>query len=149
MVSEIVVLDSGPLGWLCHPKNPPNAAACRRWAKRLRESGRRIILPEIIDYEIRRDLIRNNAVMAIAALNNLGRQFEYLPLNTAMFRLASEIWAHMRALGRPAAGSQHLDIDVILIAQATSQFPDDFIIATTNVRHFIPLVNAELWENIQ
>jgi hypothetical protein len=46
-MSDAIVLDATPLGMLCHPRNPPHAAACRQWLGRLVAAGRHVIVPEI------------------------------------------------------------------------------------------------------
>lgn len=148
-MSDAIVLDSSPLALLCHPKNSLRASECRRWAERQHRLGRRVIVPEISDYEIRREFIRRSGGRSLALLDRLGERFEYLPLSTAIMRRAAELWAHLRTLGRPSASTKKLDADVLLMAQAMSLLPGNFIIATANVRHFMPLVRAELWENIQ
>jgi hypothetical protein len=42
-MSAAVVLDSTPLGILCHPRNPPQVMACRQWVNDLLKAGRRVI----------------------------------------------------------------------------------------------------------
>ncbi len=54
-MSDAVVLDATPLGILCHPRNPPQVAACRQWVDDLLIAGRRVLVPEIADYEVRRE----------------------------------------------------------------------------------------------
>ena len=83
---SVVVLDTSPLGILANPRNPPHVIACRQWVARLQVAGWRLILPEIADYEVRRELIHRNSINGLANLDWLGRQFEYLPLNTAAMR---------------------------------------------------------------
>ena len=82
-MSDAVVLDSTPLGILCHPRNPPPVMACRQWIDDLLAANRRVILPEIADYEVRRELIRRNSRIALA---NLDLRLEYVPLTTAAIR---------------------------------------------------------------
>jgi hypothetical protein len=66
MVSAAVVLNSTPLGILCNPRTAPHVLACRQWLADLLAAGRRVIVPEIIDYEIRRELIRLGSIVALA-----------------------------------------------------------------------------------
>lgn len=60
-MSAAIVLDAGPLGILCHPQNPPAALACRLWVDDLLAKGRRVVVPEIADYEVRRELLLRNS----------------------------------------------------------------------------------------
>jgi predicted nucleic acid-binding protein len=146
-MSDAVVLDATPLGILCHPRNPPHVMACRQWANAFVLAGRRVLVPEIADYEVRRELIRNNSSIALSNLDQLGTQLEYLPLTTAAMRLAAQLWAQARSAGQPTAPDPSIDADVILAAQAiTLNAP--VIVATGNPAHLRRFVAAELWSNI-
>jgi hypothetical protein len=106
-----------------------------------------VILPEIADYEVRRELIRIQSNYALANLDALGFRLEYLPLSTYMMRLAAAFWAHARKAGQPTASDPALDGDVILAAQAQS-LAANVLVATTNPGHLVRFVPAELWTNI-
>jgi predicted nucleic acid-binding protein len=110
------------------------------------------VVPEIVDYEIRRELHRANLTPAISALDafNAAEPGRLLTLNSADLRLAAELWARARNQGIPTADRFALDIDVILSAQALSLGlpPSDLVVATGNVRHLSRFVPAEEWQNI-
>ena len=146
-MKDTVVLDSTPLGVLCHPRNPPHAMACRQWVESLLLAGRRVVVPEIADYEVRRELIRINSLVALTNLDQLATQLEYLPLTTAAMRLAAELWAQARSAGQPTAPDPAIDADVILAAQAT-MLKTAVVVATGNPAHLNRFVPAELWSNI-
>jgi hypothetical protein len=57
-VSAAVLLDAGPLGLLAHTRTPQTVVACRQWVQALTAAGRRVIVPEIADFEVRRELLR-------------------------------------------------------------------------------------------
>jgi len=142
-----VVLDSGPLSLLCHPRNPPHAAACRQWLAALRAAGRRVIIPELADYEVRREFIRRNSRRALSILDQWNTQLEYLPISTMAMRIAADLWAQVRNAGVPTAGPGALDGDVILAAQATA-LNVTIVVATENPGHLARFVPAELWSNV-
>jgi predicted nucleic acid-binding protein len=146
-VSVAVVLDSTPLGILCHPRSPPHVAACRQWLADLCTAGRRVIVAEIADYEVRRELIRMSGFVALANLDGYGLQLEYLPITTAAMRRAAELWAQARNLGVPTAPDPALDGDVIVAAQALT-LNVSVIVATGNPGHLSRFVPADLWSNI-
>jgi predicted nucleic acid-binding protein len=146
-VSAVVVLDASPLGILFHPRNPPPVAACRQWLVNLSAAGRRVVLPEIADYEVRRELIRLSSRNALINLDQLGTQLEYLPLSTTAMRLAAELWAQARGAGRPTAPDPALDADVILAAQAITM-NTAVVVASANPNHIKRFVAAELWSSI-
>ena len=145
---KVVVLDSGPLGLLTNPNNTRKAAACRQCAADLRAAGHRLVVPEVIDYELRRELVLNAAVAGIAALDAYAAQYGYSALDTRTPRRAAEVWAQARQVGRPTAGNQNIDIDMILVAQAEALADPNTVIATTNLSHLRPFFPAELWWNI-
>lgn len=142
-----VVLDTTPLGILCHPRNPPHVAAGRQWLADLLVAGRRVIVPEVADFEVRRELIRRNSRRALINLDQLHRQLEYLPITTTAMRIAADLWARARNAGVPTAGPGALDGDVILAAQATA-LNVAFVVATENPGHLSRFVPAELWSNV-
>ena len=147
-MSAIVFLDASPLGLLSNPNHPPQVIACRNWAASLQAAGRRIIVPEITDYEVRRELIRAKKLRSLRALDRLIAQLEYCPLTTAAMRQAAEFWASIRQSGLPTAASGDLDADVILAAQAFTLGDPNIVVATTNIGHLARLVPADLWSNI-
>jgi predicted nucleic acid-binding protein len=142
-----VVLDATPLGLLTHPRNPPHVASCRKWLGDLIAAGHRVILPEIVDVEVRRELIRQNSRNAINNLDQLCNQLEYLPITTLAMRMAANLWAQSRTAGLPTAGGRALDCDVVLAAQAQS-LNTSIVVATGNPAHLSRFVPAELWSNI-
>ena len=106
------------------------------------------MVPEIADYEVRRELIRAHKYSGIARLDGLIAQVAYLAITTAAMRVAAEYWAQARRRGRPAAADAALDGDVIIAAQATALNLAKVIVATSNPRHLSPFVEADLWFNI-
>ncbi len=147
-MSRVVFLDSGPAGEICGPEWRPATQAAQRWLAGLFHAGVRVILPEIIDYEVRRDLIRRGAGKQLGLLDILGLTAEYLPITTDAMRRAAELWAHARQTGQPTAGDDTIDADMILIGQAQSLQLPDSIIATTNVRHLARFFPADIWSAI-
>jgi len=150
-MSRIIVLDSGPLGLLANPRLTPLTQRAGIWFNRLQAGGDEIIIPEIADYEVRRDLIRIEAAPSLIRLDELHNQATYAALTTAAMRKAADLWARVRQQGRITADPHVLDGDVILAAQAS--FLGDpatpVIIATTNVKHLILFADARLWQDIE
>lgn len=144
----VVLIDSGPLGFLTNPNQTRKASACRKWAADLKAAGHRIIIPEITDYEIRRELSLIGSVLSLGLLDALHAQFEFLPLDSPTLRLAAALWADARRTGQPTAGDKNIDIDMILVAQARSLGVPDAVIATENLRHLRHFAAVDLWTNI-
>jgi predicted nucleic acid-binding protein len=147
-VSPIVFLDSSPIGLITNPKLSSESTACTDWFRTLVTSGVRVIIPEIADYEVRRELLRANKLRGLRRLDNLATLIEYLPITTLAMRQASIFWAQARQQGQPTASDKTIDGDMILAAQAVTFSDSDFIIATTNVGHLSRFIQADLWRNI-
>ena len=147
-MSRVVFLDAGPIGLVTNPKLSPESTLCTRWLQTLITSNIRVIIPEIADYEVRRELLRANKVRGIARLDELANLVEYLPITTAAMRQAAMFWAQARQQGQPTASDKTIDSDMILAAQATTLDVVDVVIATTNVGHLSRFAPADLWQNI-
>lgn len=95
-----------------------------------------IRVPEIADYELRRELLRQGKQRSIDRLNKLS-QICLIPLTPEPMRKAAELWAWVRNQGKPTASNESLDGDVILAAQAILQLKsfDQVIVVTTNLKH--------------
>lgn len=152
---SIVLLDAGPLGLVTNPKGSPAARVCNLWLEELLRAGARVFIPEIADYEVRRELIRANKPRGVRRLYELSQTLLYVPISTPIMRRAAVFWAQARQQGRPTADSAALDADVILAATAwylmASQErieEQQVIVATTNVRHIGRFVDARRWEEI-
>jgi predicted nucleic acid-binding protein len=151
-MNRIIVLDSGPLGLLVHRRGVKPAEECRDWLRGHLAAGRTFIVPAIVHYELRRELVRlgrTNAVRSLDAFVEMPPD-RYLPLTQEGLILASELWANARRRGTPTADPHALDVDVILAAQVLSSgLPiSDLVVATANVAHLGQFVPAEQWDHI-
>jgi predicted nucleic acid-binding protein len=152
MMFSVVVLDTSPLGQATNPKETPENVACAQWVQSLLDDGVRVIVPEIADYEVRRELIRCNKTKGLERLERFvaSRGEDYLPLTTAVMRQAAALWAQARQEGKQTAADAALDGDMILVAQAQSlNVPEsEIIIATANVSDIIRFFPAAQWRDI-
>ena len=146
----IVLLDAGPLGMITNPKSSPENEACKNWLAALAYRGAEIVIPEIVDYEVRRELIRADKQRGLARLDALKGILRYAPITTQAMLQAAEFWAAARKVGRQSADDTSLDADVILASQAETLLRegDEAVIATTNVRHLSLFATARLWQEI-
>jgi predicted nucleic acid-binding protein len=149
-MSLIVLLDSGPLGMVTNPRASFANAKCNQWLEGLLIKGIQVAVPEIADYEVRRELLRANKILGLTRLNAVKAQLDYLPLTTDIMLQAAQFWAQARQMGKPTANDAALDGDVILAAQSYSLsiLGYNAVIATTNVRHLSLFVKAEQWDAI-
>ena len=144
-------MDAGPLGMVSNPRSNPEAEECKTWLASLVQNGLEVVIPEIADYEVRRELLRANRDKGLARLNALKAMLGYAPITTAAMLKAAEFWAVARAMGRPSADDAALDADVILAAQAAvlAQGETQPVIATTNVRHLGIFADARDWRDVR
>ena len=152
-MTRTVILDSGVLGLITKPnKKTKEDRSITQWTIDLLQSGNRLLVPAIADYEIRRELVRIGSTRGISALDAWNAELpdRFLTLTNADLRLACVLWAQARNAGTPTADPKALDADVLIAAQALDLRlrPLSYIVATTNVGHLSLFVPAELWENI-
>jgi predicted nucleic acid-binding protein len=146
------------LGLLANPKATPQTEQARIWLHTQMNGGACIVIPDIVDYEVRRELIRGGKTRSLQRLNALHANLCSIAIDSAQLREAGELWAQSRNLGRPTASPDALDGDMILIAQARAaalQFADlnrvaprITIIATANVAHLALFADAREWQTI-
>jgi predicted nucleic acid-binding protein len=141
----LIALDSGPLGQLAHP-DPNRYPALSRWFDSHGAAGTVFLLPEIADFEVRRNLILEQHERSLLRLDNLTNRARYVPLDTDAIRLAARYWAQSRRTGRSVGDPKELNADVILAAQATLA---KAIIATDNIGHLAQFVEARPWATIK
>lgn len=128
-----ILLDTYPLSKVTHPRIEP---IVQEWLLSMRKTGIVIRIPEIADYELRRELLRTNKQRSLERLDSLTKT-GLIPLNTETMQLAAQLWALVRNEGKPTASPDSLDGDVILASQATLQLRnfDEVRILTKNVKH--------------
>ena len=144
-MNDVVLLVAGPLGMISHPRITHEIAT---WLFRLVSSGMKVLIPEIADYEVRRELLRVGSTRGIERLNELKITLGFVPITSEAMRQAATFWTDARRRGRPTAGDESLDADVILSAQAATLADKTVIVASTNPRHISRFVPAEHWQDI-
>ena len=149
---RIVILDAGPAGLVVCSAEVPAAAHCMSWLAGLESSSAEVVLPTIVDFEVRRELLRIGATAKLRALDELGARFDLVDVSAEAFRRAAEFWAIVRRAGRPTADPKALDADTLVagVAATIADPWDDVIVATTNVGHFarFPGIDARPWGDI-
>ncbi|MEA3351756.1 MAG: PIN domain-containing protein [Chloroflexota bacterium] len=140
-MNKIIILDTGPLGRIAHPR--PNIEMVN-WFEKVLKSDVMVIIPEIADYELRRNFILEDLKKSINRLDELKSVFKYLPINTETMLKAAELWAKVRKIGKPTADSKALDGDVILAAQAIQA---NAIVVTENIGHLSLMTSAIRWND--
>jgi predicted nucleic acid-binding protein len=142
MSSRTLMLDTGPLAQLVHPRFDGDFA---QWFAAGVAAEQRFVIPEIADYELRRKLLHKEFKRSLARLDSLAASLTYLAIDTAMMRRAAELWAAARRRGRPTAPPDDLDGDVILAAQAEAI---GAIVVTENLEDLAQFVPSRRWSEI-
>ncbi|HEX5445459.1 MAG TPA: hypothetical protein VFW87_16655, partial [Pirellulales bacterium] len=67
-MADVVLFDAGPLGLASHPRPTPEILV---WMSELFTAGVQLLVPEIADYEVRRELLRANQHRGVKRLDEL------------------------------------------------------------------------------
>jgi len=145
-VAEIVLLDAGPLGMVSHPRPADDVVI---WLARLLAANIQVLVPEIADYEVRRELLRARLNKSVRRLDELRATLGFLPITTQAMLRAAGFWAETRRKGRPTAHELTLDADAILAGKAATISDREVVVATVNTRHIERFVPAEHWKLIE
>lgn len=144
-MARVIVLDTGPAGKIAHPNVDDRV---QQWLAERIAAGDQIALPEIVDYELRRNFLlevrrgKTSFNKSLQRLDELRDTLLFLPLNSGTMLKAAEIWADARIRGKPTADDKALDGDVILAAQALQI---DGTIVTENPGHLALFAKVECW----
>ena len=119
-MSDIIVLDTGVLGMLVHPAETGEPWECKTWLKKVVLRAVLVYVPEIADYELRRELPRMKSSESIRRLDELKTRLRYAPITTEAMLKAAEFWAAARSAGRPTADDKPLDATPFSLRRALS-----------------------------
>lgn len=147
---DLCLLDSGPLGLITNPRVSPDAQRLVAWMMARLAEGARVMVPEVIEYEVRRELVRAGKAKGLSRLDILVAKQGTLPLDGRAWRLAADLWAEARRSGFTTAKDAALDADVILAAVARLAAEDGtrVVVVTGNVGHLARFCNAVNWKNL-
>jgi predicted nucleic acid-binding protein len=126
--------------------HPTRNAQTIAWLENLLQADIPVILPEIVDYEIRRSFLLEGLTRSLVRLDSLCELLIFHPINSAAMRKAAELWAEARRHGQPTADPRELDSDVILASQALQLRAT---VATENIGHLARFVPARNWREIR
>ena len=104
---------------ITNPKSSSENDACKDWLAALVSKGIEVVIPEIADYEVRRELLRAGKDKGLGRLDALKGMLAYAPITTPVMLKAAEFWARARRLGRQSANDVALDADMILAPKPT------------------------------
>ncbi len=144
-MATIYLLDSGPLGLLAHDR-PVRRQPVQHWLTQEMTAGSVFYVSEVADYEVRRELLRLIRAGQLPAsrlnrLDQLAALCNYLPVSTAMWKRAADLWADARQQGMPTASPDSLDADVLIASQALEV---GATVATNNAGHigrWVPVIS--------
>ncbi len=158
----IVILDSNILGLIIAPLSTnfekeegkyKQARECIYWFQNLLSRGAYVTVPDICDYEIRRELIRINSFESLDNLKGLRNVINFQELTFNVLTEAAEIWAIARNSNQPNKSIQNIDVDCIIAAHwrlLKNEYPGrEVIVATENIKDFQSFSDCSSWKNIK
>jgi predicted nucleic acid-binding protein len=151
---KAVFFDSGPLGLITNKKGILEADNCRVWLDNLLQSGVEVCVPEIADYEVRRELIRAGKTTGLRRLDDFLSRITYIGIDSFAMRQAANLWAQSRQSGQPTSDPKSLDGDVILVSQVMLYCQkyhldmSEIKVASTNIRHLNQFIPVAIWSDI-
>ena len=137
------VLDTSILGMVVHPRKHRNVQLWFRGI--IGVLKHEVLYAPLVDYELRRELLRLGSTASLRQLDALRARFPALPLDEATLDVAADLWAQLRRKGLPTAVEEALDVDVILAAQALRA---QATVVTENARHLGRLVTVARWHDL-
>lgn len=141
-----ILLDSGPLGKFVHQKETyqEEISLLNDFAK---TKGISILVPEIIEIELKEELLKRDFVKSISKLNKFKRQDRVIPINDSDRSLSIAIENDLKTQGQQVASTIPSN-DGILVAQAinlrlSGQY-NHVIILTENTKDILALSNQQI-----
>ncbi|MBD1912873.1 MULTISPECIES: nucleic acid-binding protein [unclassified Leptolyngbya] len=136
----------------------PKTKECKQWFEARQDESFLFGIPEICDYECRREYFQNRSIVSIQRLDKLTQRTDrlvYWRLTTGIVHKAAQLWGEARNKGIVLADKKSLDGDVLLIATAINiveETEEKVIIATTDESDLSNFNNRRLvslsWEKI-
>jgi predicted nucleic acid-binding protein len=150
-MTRILLLDTGPLGLITHPKASQESDRCNKWMRFQLIKGTRVLVPGISDYELRREMLLVGNNRGIIKLDALREAIGFAPITVTVMDQAAKFWAQARKMGKPTSSDPALDGDMILSAHAwvISREGHEVLVATTNVKHLGLFCAASLWTDLE
>lgn len=68
------------------------AAFIAHWAAEYIAAGHELYIPDVIDYELRRELLRAKKASSILLLHGLKASLNFLPIHSPTILLAADLW---------------------------------------------------------
>lgn len=150
MIDDLYLLDAGPLGLITNPRESDDARRCKAWIRSALAGQARVMVAEVTDFEVRRELMRAGKGTGLARLDTVVQRQGTLPVDARAWHRAAELWAEARRAGKPTAGGSTLDADVILAAVAQLAAEDGWhvVVVTDNIGHLSRFVDARDWRTL-
>lgn len=150
-MTHLLILDTSVVGAITNPKQTNVIVRdCQIWFRTSLERQSIFVLPEIVDYELRRELLRGKKINGLKQLDELKSVIYYHPIDSEIMLVAAQLWAESRQRGMTTADPRELDGDVILAAQSRQLQAQGYgvTIVTTNVGHLAQFVPASHWQDL-
>ena len=68
-MARLILLDNGPLGLIVRAPGRPHVARCLTWLRAILATGAVVVIPDIANFELRREFLRIRAVGSLRRLD--------------------------------------------------------------------------------
>ena len=109
---------------ITNPGGSTKSEECKLWFETALLKGLQFVVPDIADYEVRRELLRADKARGVARLDALKALLAFHPISTSVLLRAAEFWAKARRLGRQTAEWLCRDLDLQACNQLLHRFLD-------------------------
>ena len=118
MIADLFLIDTGPLGFASNPGRGRDAGPLLAWMEREGAEGSAIVAPDVVVYEVKRELIRAGKGPGLRRLAEIVAGMQRLAIDATTWDRAAELWAEARRRGIATAKDAALDADMLIAAVA-------------------------------
>lgn len=140
-----LMLDTGILACLCHPRNHRDVQTWFRALLMRRPEPPDLLVSVLAYYELRRKLSQAGATASLTQLDDLAQSLTYVPVTMNAARKASELWARLRS-NDPMNVHRLSDADVLMAAQAALE--EAVLVSSDLGSDLLPEVTVKDWKEI-
>jgi predicted nucleic acid-binding protein len=138
-----LLLDTGVLTQICHPSGYQDVKDWFRSLLLRGESAPEILVPALVDYELRRTLSEREASAGLSRLDSLVQSVTVVPVSAEIGRRAVQISARLRAEKRAPVS----DVDALIAATALTE---DAVLVTSDADfQAIPGLTVRKWNEVE
>ena len=143
------IADSNVIGLVSSPNITNEVIRAQNWERDFIAQGNRLAVPDMMVYEVVRELKLQGKTIGIARLEESINRSLYIPTTREILDIASDLWAELRKRGKPTVSKEALNFDTILAAHAIflNNTGSRAVVAATNLRHLSLMTETYDWRD--